>query len=575
MAFSWSAFGKLIATLFDSPEAGADSIQTSATSNVAGGGFNLGNNGGWSNSFINVLTANFARRGITQTIGGAQTKHAIGDCAAIYLYVKTDGGMAAASDEGACAITAQVLENQGYFHGTVSSTTGTGDTSPVLAHTTGNNWTTDGGYLLDITKGTLNGTLTGTSTPLSLTINSGATATFLNYLTVSGATLPISTAIGIATAAIANPSTTRDNPILTTVIVNVAQIAGVYQPFTAGSVVTIAGINYPEQSVIQTASAVSGTHQQTLTLKLCNPNTQAILFQGGIQGQYISADANLALSGMRSAYFAFGSLLGTDMIYGNQVTGGVANNLLPNAGCEAWQPSGANSAWHLYPGAEVVKNSDQGFACTVEQNRVAWAATDVVEGVHFPTAGGNGALFVRIQYTPPNASLGWSGIHVVCDGPGTAGGNSSGAFIQNAFTPTHYLGSGGPLQAPIGLSLAGQWASPIFIQAAPDNTNNSIVFVQNNNAAAANIVSVINLDFASGGEMTFNVSAGRWHVDKMDVGTFSVSGTVTQPDAPVLTAATTTTAATAGAATALPATPVGYLTISINGTLRKIPYYSV
>lgn len=53
------------------------------------------------------------------------------------------------------------------------------------------------------------------------------------------------------------------------------------------------------------------------------------------------------------------------------------------------------------------------------------------------------------------------------------------------------------------------------------------------------------------------------------------TGTVTEPDAPVLTAATTTTSATAGAATALPATPAGYLTISINGTLQKIPYYAV
>lgn len=560
MAFSWSAFGKLIATLFDSPAAGADSIQTSATSNVAGGGFNLGNAGGWSNSFNQVFTGNFARRGITQTIGGAQTKHAIGDCAAIYLYVKTDGGMAAASDEGACAITAQVLENQGYFHGTVSSTTGTGDTAPVLAHATGNNWTTDGGYLLDITKGTLSGTLTGASAPLSLTINSGVVATFLNFLTVSGATLPISTAIGIATAAIANPSTTRDNPILTTVIVNVAQIAGVYQPFTAGSVVTVAGINYPEQSVIQTASAVSGTHQQTLTLKLCNPNTQAILFQGGIQGQYISADANLALSGMRSSYFAFGSLLGTDMIYGNQVTGGVANNFLPNAGCEAWQPTGANSAWHLYPGAEVVKNSDQGIACTVEQNRVAWAATDVVECTHFPTVATQGAFIVRVQYSPSNASLGWNGIHVVCDGPGTAGGNSAGALIQNAFTPTHYLGSGGPLQAPIGLAISGQWASPIFIQAAPDASNNAILFVQSNNAAASTTTNVIILDYAAGGNMTFDTVAGRWHVDKMDASVFSASSS------PGLTTTITTAKLTTGGANGSMTFTGGILTAQVPAT---------
>jgi hypothetical protein len=53
------------------------------------------------------------------------------------------------------------------------------------------------------------------------------------------------------------------------------------------------------------------------------------------------------------------------------------------------------------------------------------------------------------------------------------------------------------------------------------------------------------------------------------------TGTVTQPDAPVLTAATTATSATAGAASALPATPAGYLDISINGTVFKVPYYAV
>jgi hypothetical protein len=35
-----------------------------------------------------------------------------------------------------------------------------------------------------------------------------------------------------------------------------------------------------------------------------------------------------------------------------------------------------------------------------------------------------------------------------------------------------------------------------------------------------------------------------------------------------------TTSATGGSATALPAQPVGYLTVVLNGTARKLPYYS-
>lgn len=39
--------------------------------------------------------------------------------------------------------------------------------------------------------------------------------------------------------------------------------------------------------------------------------------------------------------------------------------------------------------------------------------------------------------------------------------------------------------------------------------------------------------------------------------------------------ATGTTVGTAGGATALPATPLGYLTVTINGTDVKIPYYNL
>lgn len=512
MPFSFSAFGKLIANLRNSPAAGAESTQLDTTQFVVGGGYNLGNAGGWSVSKGLNSQNNFARRGITQVIAGREDKHAIGDTAGVYTYNFGDGGVAAASDEGQTAITSHCDEYPGYFHGTVFSTTGMGDIAPVLTHTTGNGWTTDGGYLLDITKGTLLGTMTGTSTPLSLTINSGSVATFLNYLTVTGGTtpLPVSTAIGIATAPIANPATTRDNPIAVTLTVNLAQIASAYHLFTNGSVVTVAGNEYPEQSIVSGASILLAGNQQTITLHLCNPNSQAIIFQGGIQGQFISSDANLAFSGMRSAYFAFGSLLGTDMIYGNQVAGGVTNNLLPNAGCEAWTASGANSAWHLYPGAEVVANTDQGFACKVEQNGVVWATSDVVECTHFPTGGGHTACFTRSQYSPSNAGFGMEGLLLVLSGPGIGGGNTYGARIVNQQSAASYAGDGGPLTAPIGIAVQGVFGNLIAASAAPDA--GAILLISNNNAAATDITQVINLNWNAAGNLTFTSSTGRWAI---------------------------------------------------------------
>jgi hypothetical protein len=50
------------------------------------------------------------------------------------------------------------------------------------------------------------------------------------------------------------------------------------------------------------------------------------------------------------------------------------------------------------------------------------------------------------------------------------------------------------------------------------------------------------------------------------------TGTVTQPDATILTAATTVATATAGAAT-LPSTPQLFLSVTINGVAYKIPLY--
>ena len=59
---------------------------------------------------------------------------------------------------------------------------------------------------------------------------------------------------------------------------------------------------------------------------------------------------------------------------------------------------------------------------------------------------------------------------------------------------------------------------------------------------------------------------------KAPIASPTFTGTVTQPDATVLTAATTAATATAGAAT-LPATPQLFLSVNYNGTAYKSPLY--
>lgn len=55
-------------------------------------------------------------------------------------------------------------------------------------------------------------------------------------------------------------------------------------------------------------------------------------------------------------------------------------------------------------------------------------------------------------------------------------------------------------------------------------------------------------------------------------GSVSTAGTLSGADLSIAPA-TSTTAPAAGGAGALPATPAGYATVTINGTARKIPYY--
>jgi hypothetical protein len=485
---------------------GSGFIQSTISLNVVGSGWSLGNEGGWSVAFGDVVEVSVARRGITQLRSGQINKQAVGDTAAISAVTISDGGATASSDEGCVGVRGQMFESTGYFHGTVTTTSGTGDIAPVLAFSSGNAWTTDGAFLLNISKGTISGSLNGDSVATTFITNSGPVVP--NYafnLPVTGVTLPISTAIGITTAPIADQNVTADSPALTTVVVNLVSIGGVFKTFTPGSIVSVAGMQYPEQSKIITATD-SGTNQQTLTLKLRNPNTQAIIFQGGIQGQYISFDANLAFSGMRSSYYAFGSLTGSDLIYGFQAFGSIANNMLPLTGSEAATNTGSGSGFHLYPGAEVVSNTSLGFACVVEQNGVHWAPTDAVENPHNPSFAGGAAFFVANYETPSNPNAETSIMELIGSGPGFAGASTSAILVQNESAPNNYLANGGPLTAPSGMRFTGSYNNLLSFSAAPDSlSNGSVVFVSSpaNTSAPDTQINVINLDWSEAGKLTF------------------------------------------------------------------------
>ena len=382
---------------------------------------NFGNAGGW--TITHVIEAPhlvFGTSGIDQYLSASMTKNGTGDLAGIYLYV-FGGGRAAQSDEGVTGITVASGEINGYFHGTITSGGANGATALVLAKdpSAAHNWgaTCDGCMLLDISKGTIAGNLNGRFIPLP--------GTYLNQLptakvTVNGAPsrLPITsawctTAAAIPATATAGLGTSR------TVNCTLGRIGGATPAFRAGQIATIAGRSYPEQVLISGASQPSGG-VQSLTFAARNPNPAgSLIFQGGIAGQSLSFDDNLAFTGFRTSYYVFGSLDGVNLIYGSQIGGDVgSNHELPRSGSDA---ETTTSGFHLYPSAEIVANTADPSSPVLEPNAVAWANGDTVEDPRFQSFGGVGLRDGCAVYTPSDEGNASSCFSVGFGGPGVAG----------------------------------------------------------------------------------------------------------------------------------------------------------
>jgi len=424
----------------------------STTLNITGPGLSLGNSGGWRVQHVNLDFLNVASRGISQGRTLFFYKHAVGDAMGTYDYVYSDGGSTAQSDEAIKGDAIDMGETSGYFHGTLDSTTGAGDTTPVLKFVSGNNWTTDGAPLLDISKGTVNGHITGPSTSLP-------GSTYLSTFPVDN-TLPLTTAWGTCADPIPNNKLAQTNTPFT------CKVTLKQGRFKAKGLVCVTGPNYPEQAPITAASDPSG-NTQTITISVRNPNAAgANILQGGLCGQYISFDANLALTGYRSSYYAFGALDPHHLIYGFNVRGSVVGGL-PIQGAEAEQFGVAGfNGYHLYPGCEVITNRTLGASPICEPNAVPWAAGDRIEAPHNVAVNTVARSTDLIQNTPSNGTLS-SGDLLQFHGAGTSGRGFIAHRTRNANPNTLYKPFGGPLDAPDLHRIEGYFDNGILFYQAP------------------------------------------------------------------------------------------------------------
>lgn len=440
-------------------------IQTNMAFLIEGPGYDLGSAfagsaGGWTVFQAQVIQPEIATRGIAQTIGLNSQKHAVGDHAGIYSYVRFVGGFTALADEGVSGATIQAVQLSSYFRGTIGATSGTGDTNPTLTFAQGSNYTIDGGILLNISKGTVTSRFNGLSV---------AAFTFLQSIPTTGG-LPLSTAIGIVQAGslpIAWNNTTADVATPVTITVQLQEISGTFPAFAVNDHVAVGGQNYPEHSKITAVTAPTGGNLQTITLALRNPNAAAVIFANGIQNQYISADGNLSFFrdgsnlGIRSCYMCLGSLDGTNLIYCIPTQGQTAGFFIPNTGKDNFTTDGsANAAFHLYPGAEIVANATFGSVPTLEQNNVAWTVGDSIENPYPATTSVTG-IFINVDAESVQTTVGLA----ISVGGNFTGGGSYGISVNNQ--NTNYNAQVTPPEAAINCD--GLWQSGIIFGISTPN----------------------------------------------------------------------------------------------------------
>ena len=575
-----------------SGDGGHDYVQEPCTSVITGGGSNVGNN--WTTTQHGFDTMYQAMRGIVTLRGGTLERTAIGDTACMYYYNWSVGGMGTGADEGCTGYSCHVKEGgdiaKQYFHGSVASTSGTGDQAPVLSWIAGLMPTIDGAFLLNISKKQFAGYFNGDASVVYLDTGSGATATGLHSLPIDTATtgttalvtsapaynsgtvypkgfvvavagtnyvslktnnlgnspptlganwavlparqLPLCTAIGVVDWSIAPiptypyPTPLANHPVDTTIVINLAAETA-YQPFVVNDIVSIASNYMPEQSKITAVDTVGlAAHQQRITLAFKYPHAGAptVITAGGIQGQYLSFNRNILYNGLRTTYYVFGSLTGTDVICAANYCGAISNPL-PQQGCEPARSSGPDAGFELYPGAEIVCNLVfNGCQPTLELNGVLWQAGDLVENPRFHNYGGHGFLLDSFCQTPPSSGGGFYGMSLLFSGPGFCG-TSAGMQLINGWPATNYSAAGGPVSAPGGIVFSGTFANAIYMANAPAG---ALLRVQAALVLSSPTVpqTVIEYSYGAGGQLQYD-PAGQWNfTSDLSAGTITARGTI-------------------------------------------------
>lgn len=445
-----------------SPANGAGTTQSlpvQITQNVDGASKNFGNPGGFAGAGDSLwrvmhpffITGNWFAGGIGEGLHIDLNAHKTGDVSGLRIGESGVGAIAGGaidvSGEGVTPIIVDGTQQTDYFRGTVTTTTGTGDTAPVIAYASGFASMIGDGWIVDASKPIVSGTLNGLSVLWNTVSSSGAS---LGLLPTSTVNTPSDGICVTTTYLQAGPA--LQAPFSQTGSCTVS--GGLALPVGAGPFRVMIGSFSPEPGVLTNVSAVSGG-VQTFTLLAIRPHeVGSYIIHGGTQGVNIFAN-DLSMANDPTEIIVLGATDSTHEIIEMRNMSGAG---IPYLGAMA---ETTTSAFTVYPGTAIASLMRDGVTATLSENLIPFTVGDTVWS--FPPLSylENGYTIFSTQTSPDNPSRNGAGYVATSAGIGWNG--SHPAFRFNNFSPaSHYIQRGG-------------WLSPPPILVADGNTGGGVV----------------------------------------------------------------------------------------------------
>jgi hypothetical protein len=441
-----------------SPANGAGTTQSlpvQITQTVDGASKNYGNPGGFAGDGDSLwrvfhpffITANWYAAGIGEAAHIDINSHRTGDLSALRIGESGvglwSGGFVDASGEGVTPIIVDGTQQTDFFIGTVTATTGSFDTAPVIAFSSGNASMIGDGWLIDASKPVATGNLAGTSTVWE------TNPYRFQSLPTTSVNTP-SDGICITTTYIAA------GPVLQVPVTQTGSCTvhdGLALPVGAGPFRIMIGSFAPEPAVLTNVSAPSGGIQTFTILSVRPHEIGSYFFHGGTQGLNVFSD-DFTKAGVVTDIIVLGSVDTTHQI--TEIRGN--NSPLPWVGSMAETTS---SAFTVYSGALIGTLMRNGVTETTGENMVPWTVGDTVWSAPTLSYLEAGISFISTQTSPDNPQSAGNGFVVRSIGGGFT--SLHPAFEFDNFAPiTRYSAFGG-------------WKSPPPLMAAGSNGNGPVV----------------------------------------------------------------------------------------------------